>query len=147
MCIYLFVIFCYLLHSFISHYFVSCFCMFFSSYIESHPNMVGYTIASTNIFRKYLGVIDLFCTLRRHSANQTYSTLSAMKSSKKHNVKYDTTTAPSSLCYVLLQPWRNIAAMKAHYSQFVWFRWLFVVFSRYTFINTLHRITVQHQTS
>jgi N-acetylglucosaminylphosphatidylinositol deacetylase len=34
-------------------------------------------------------------------------------------------------------PFVSYRAMQAHHSQFVWFRHLFVIFSRYTFINTL----------
>lgn len=30
--------------------------------------------------------------------------------------------------------------MKAHKSQYVWFRKLYMMFSRYTFINTLHEM-------
>lgn len=33
-----------------------------------------------------------------------------------------------------------IRAMLAHYSQFVWYRWLFVLFSRYTYINSFRRV-------
>lgn len=34
------------------------------------------------------------------------------------------------------------AAMTAHKSQYVWFRKLYMIFSRYTFINTLHEVSV-----
>ena len=40
------------------------------------------------------------------------------------------------------QPSLNYRAMQAHHSQFVWYRRLFVIFSRYTFVNTLSRIDV-----
>lgn len=47
-------------------------------------------------------------------------------------------TAPfNDYLYVTLKPWVSYYAMKAHYSQFVWYRKLFVVFSRYTFLNHL----------
>ncbi|TYZ62159.1 hypothetical protein PybrP1_009630 [[Pythium] brassicae (nom. inval.)] len=36
----------------------------------------------------------------------------------------------------LFQPWWNYAAMALHRSQFVWYRRLFVAFSRYTYVNT-----------
>jgi len=38
------------------------------------------------------------------------------------------------------RPRMNYQAMQAHASQFVWYRRLFVVFSRYTFMNTLEVI-------
>ncbi|EQC28409.1 hypothetical protein SDRG_13738 [Saprolegnia diclina VS20] len=45
-------------------------------------------------------------------------------------------TSPSRTAVVAVAPWVNYAAMAKHTSQFVWFRRLFVVFSRYTFLNT-----------
>jgi len=38
---------------------------------------------------------------------------------------------------VNLSMWKSYKAMKIHFSQFVWFRRLFVIFSRYTYLNTL----------
>jgi len=60
-----------------------------------------------NIVRKYLGIFDFFCCL------------------------FDDHTM------VNLSLWKSYKAMKIHYSQFVWYRRLFVIFSRYTYINTL----------
>ena len=42
--------------------------------------------------------------------------------------------------YRLQQPALNWRAMASHTSQFVWYRRLFVVFSCYTYVNTLKRI-------
>ena len=38
------------------------------------------------------------------------------------------------------RPWLCYRAMVAHWSQFVWYRRLFVIFSRYTYVNTLQRM-------
>jgi N-acetylglucosaminylphosphatidylinositol deacetylase len=35
---------------------------------------------------------------------------------------------------------RSVQAMREHTSQFIWFRQLYVIFSRYMFINVLHRV-------
>jgi hypothetical protein len=38
------------------------------------------------------------------------------------------------------EPWVAYVAMAAHASQFVWYRRLFTIFSRYSFMNTLWEI-------
>ena len=70
-------------------------------------------LESTSILRKYIGVLDIFL-----------SAAAAVSRPEKH------------LC-VWAEPVLNYRAMNAHYSQFVWYRKLFVVFSRYTYMNTV----------
>jgi N-acetylglucosaminylphosphatidylinositol deacetylase len=55
----------------------------------------------------------------------------------------ETSTADTAT-YRLLQPSRNWRAMATHRSQFVWYRRLFVVFSRYTYHNRLRRVPLVH---
>jgi N-acetylglucosaminylphosphatidylinositol deacetylase len=52
----------------------------------------------------------------------------------------DGVSIPDHVLVARFEPWLNHAAMVAHWSQFVWFRRLFVLFSRYTFVNTLRRV-------
>jgi len=66
-----------------------------------------YHLSTVNVFRKFIGPLDYLI-----SSLDPYTF--------------------SSFNYLL-----SIRSMKAHKSQFVWFRWLFVVFSRYTCLNTL----------
>jgi N-acetylglucosaminylphosphatidylinositol deacetylase len=40
-------------------------------------------------------------------------------------------------CCVSVQPWRCHLAMRAHASQYVWYRRIYMLFSRYIFVNTL----------
>ena len=68
-----------------------------------------YLLESTHIFRKYAGIFDVMGSL----------------------------VQGGSQCFCSLTPWINYAAMQAHFSQFVWYRRLFVVFSRYTYVNNL----------
>ncbi len=73
----------------------------------------AFKLDSTNILRKYIGLLDvLLC--------QLWSP-----------VVY---TSPY-LCF-----WGSHRAMSAHQSQYVWFRRLFVIFSRYSYVNTLSPI-------
>ncbi|ETV98885.1 hypothetical protein H310_08379 [Aphanomyces invadans] len=70
-----------------------------------------YQLESTSIWRKYIGALDVIFT------------------------------APSSVVqFVSFTPWESYNAMALHSSQFVWFRRLFVLFSRYTYVNTLTQV-------
>uniref|UniRef100_K3XAK4 N-acetylglucosaminylphosphatidylinositol deacetylase n=1 Tax=Globisporangium ultimum (strain ATCC 200006 / CBS 805.95 / DAOM BR144) TaxID=431595 RepID=K3XAK4_GLOUD len=79
----------------------------------------GWALESTNIVRKYIGVLDAIVS--------AWATRPCCRGS-----------ATSDAAFVFLfKPWWNYHAMALHASQFVWYRRLFVVFSRYTFVNTL----------
>nr|AAD41996.2 similar to PIG-L [Arabidopsis thaliana]AAM15175.1 similar to PIG-L [Arabidopsis thaliana] len=71
---------------------------------------------SLNIFRKYCGPVDIWLSIL---------------SAKRH---------PSKVIIINKQPWKSFKAMAQHLSQWVWFRKLFVLFSSYTYVNTLDRI-------
>ncbi|CAK1541661.1 unnamed protein product [Leptosia nina] len=74
-----------------------------------------YTLDSVNILRKYLGFLDL--------------PLSFLLSSKRYFLRWTESR-------------RVLRAMKRHQSQMVWFRYLYVIFSRYMVINTLRKISL-----
>ncbi|CAB3222228.1 unnamed protein product [Arctia plantaginis] len=74
-----------------------------------------YTLDSVNILRKYIGFLDL--------------PLSFVLSSKRYFLRWTESR-------------RIVRAMKRHRSQMVWFRYLYVAFSRYMVINTLRRISL-----
>jgi len=80
-------------------------------FLRNRPNIQGFKLLSTNIVRKYSGIADV-----------PFSYCTATK------------------VYLSMALDKNLSAMKAHYSQFVWFRRLFVFFSRYSFVNTLDAI-------
>ncbi|XP_072042395.1 N-acetylglucosaminyl-phosphatidylinositol de-N-acetylase-like [Amphiura filiformis] len=74
----------------------------------------AYSLVSVFIVRKYISLLDLpFCVL---TASKMYI------------------SAPSDI-------WRAQRAMRAHGSQYVWFRILYIVFSRYMLVNTLEKIS------
>lgn len=84
----------------------------------SNPNLPtdlkkinAFKLETTNIVRKYLGLLDL--------------PISNLFLSKNEKLYFTTTFIQS------------FKAMQQHHSQFVWFRYLFVLFSRYGFVNTL----------
>ncbi|CAG2053587.1 unnamed protein product [Timema podura] len=79
------------------------------------PNCRIYALESINILRKYSGFLDV-------------------------PISY----LMSSYWYILSPLERSTvrSAMMAHRSQYVWFRKLYMAFSRYTFINTLKEIEI-----
>lgn len=80
----------------------------------------AWELISTNIFRKYIGPMDIWLSTWIQSSQQQESTY----------------------CLINGQPSRSYRAMAEHYSQWIWFRKLFVLFSSYTYMNTLHRISI-----
>jgi len=73
----------------------------------------AFELQSTNIFRKYIGILDMPITMITNPDVLVCSPSSALHAHR---------------------------AMTAHWSQFVWFRRLFVVFSRFSYINSLSLI-------
>ncbi|CAI5492977.1 unnamed protein product, partial [Closterium sp. Naga37s-1] len=55
-------------------------------------------------------------------------------------ITHHLSTAGSRIYFICPSMLPSVQAMRAHRSQFVWFRWLFVLFSVYTFLNTLSRV-------
>lgn len=79
-----------------------------------------YTLQSVNIFRKYISVLDLiFSIIDCYIAKLFHS-------SSKHLVILN-----------LSQIWKPQEAMLHHRTQYIWFRKLYVIFSRYMILNTL----------
>lgn len=85
----------------------------------------GWALESTNIVRKYIGVCDAIV-----------SSWATNRASPSNGAAAADSTASDAAFVFLFKPWWNYHAMALHHSQFVWYRRLFVVFSRYTFVNT-----------
>lgn len=95
--------------------------------------ILGLELESTNILRKYIGFVDIpmsiFTQQRQSQASDSF------------------------LFTVPFRPWKDflwyrmsLNAMKAHKTQLVWFRYLFIAFSRYSFVNTLRKIEEETKT-
>jgi len=101
--------------------------------ISNHPNHIAthegvrractqlqnqvilYELVTSSLLRKYIGVLDFCLSVARDKSQE------------------DTV--------ILFTPSMSSAfkSMTAHYSQFVWFRKLFILFSRYAYVNTWER--------
>ncbi len=53
----------------------------------------------------------------------------------------------AQISFHMFQPFLVWSAMRAHYTQFVWYRRLFVIFSSYSYTNTLHAVESIHDDS
>ena len=76
----------------------------------------AFALSTTGIIRKYFGLLDLPLSLA---------------------LSYPPPLGATFLSFDARTAWR---AMTAHRSQFVWYRRLFVIFSRYVYVNTFRRM-------
>ena len=79
--------------------------------IANRPSVVGLKLHSTNLIRKFMGIADL-----------PFSFIFAEHVAINFNL------------------FRVIQGMAAHKSQNVWYRILFVIFARYTYVNTFVKL-------
>ncbi|KAI9258146.1 putative deacetylase LmbE-like domain-containing protein [Phascolomyces articulosus] len=93
-------------------------------FIESCKDKIKlYTLSSILLPRKYIGIGDLvFMTIEKR----------LFHNKKKEENEEDVVFVSSPLDYLI-----SHKAMRRHDSQLVWFRWLYVTFSRYMFVNQL----------
>ena len=93
-----------------------------------------YELRTVGFLRRYLGVLDMLLVLCATVTQRFYMTLLSRLS--------PTTTDLSSDDVVVCMnwsPWSCHEAMCKHQSQYNWYRKLYVLVSRYVFVNTLHR--------
>ncbi|KAI9917704.1 hypothetical protein PsorP6_012384 [Peronosclerospora sorghi] len=90
-----------------------------NQHAEKETKVVGgWALESTSILRKYTGILDTALSFW----------LSRRKGEESNERQF----------VFVCRPLWNYRVMAIHQSQFVWYRRLFVIFSRYTFINTFH---------
>ncbi|KAJ5246568.1 hypothetical protein N7468_001551 [Penicillium chermesinum] len=90
-----------------------------------------YTLTSTPMYRKYVGVLDVPVTMVQGALANTFARLSRAKKDG---------AGPARLLFVnSIAEWftAQSAMTKGHKSQMVWFRWGWITISRYMFMNDL----------
>src|SRR5438128_314333 len=95
-------------------------------FLNRRTDIQGWKLLSTNIVRKYIGPLDLclsyiLCTSGYFPPSQVSERAPQL----------------DQKLFTSFQLGKTYTAMKIHYSQFVWFRRLFVIFSRYSYLNVL----------
>ncbi|KAE8392232.1 N-acetylglucosaminyl-phosphatidylinositol deacetylase [Aspergillus alliaceus] len=94
-----------------------------------------YTLATTNILRKYIGVLDAPVTMARGA-------LGALSETVRGSTRASKGDAPTRLLFVSsVGEWMTAqsAMVKAHQSQMVWFRYGWITLGRYMAVNDLKR--------
>lgn len=100
-----------------------------------------YVLESVNIIRKYVQLLDLPISLL--SASYWYLITYDQKNNIKVSVQLTYIISSKTLIFIIVANIKELPlqkAMAAHESQYVWFRKLYMIFSRYTFINTLQEV-------
>ncbi|KAL4802230.1 putative deacetylase LmbE-like domain-containing protein [Aspergillus unguis] len=93
-----------------------------------------YTLTTTNLLRKYIGVMDAPFTMVKGVLSGLFSSSSGSSSPKKKE------ECPPKLLFVSsVSEWMTAqsAMVKAHKSQMVWFRWGWIGIGRYMVVNDL----------
>jgi len=108
----------------------------------------GYKLETVGLLRKYIGIWDILVSKlfgavdgETYHAKQIYSNESNQDNTSKTSLINNNNNNPT-IMYTSTQlfPPSSYAPMKQHETQFVWFRYLFIFLSRYSFINTLTEI-------
>ncbi|KAM7067084.1 N-acetylglucosaminyl-phosphatidylinositol de-N-acetylase-like [Molossus nigricans] len=95
-------------------------------------------LQSVNVLRKYLSLLDLPCSLLQ-ARDVLFVLTSKEVAQAKQLCLPRLLNSEESEHGVLARPLENISrAMSCHRSQLLWFRRLYVFFSRYMRINSLH---------
>lgn len=105
-----------------------------------------YALESVNIFRKYIiNILDVWYSY--FTSSKVYLVSPSQQSTIRVSVfenlilnkLYTLTLTYFSFIYVLFLQ----TAMNCHQSQLTWYRYLYVAFSRYLFINTLFELKTE----
>ncbi|KAJ5587412.1 N-acetylglucosaminyl phosphatidylinositol deacetylase [Penicillium hispanicum] len=92
-----------------------------------------YTLTSTSIFRKYVGVLDAPLSMLQGVASNIWA---GVRGSKKDNADPARLLFVNSISDYLTA---QAAMVKCHQSQMVWFRWGWISIGRYMTVNDLKR--------
>ena len=94
--------------------------------------VLGWQLTSTNLLRKFSGVLDIVPSLMGVWDGTPHPQSDAAPPPAR-----GPPPPARALCFVTPNVARGVEAMSLHVSQFVWYRRLFVLFARYSYVNTL----------
>ena len=92
-----------------------------------------FELQTVNVFHKYIVLFDIVLLIVKHLLLSLFNWFGCFGKSTGVCV-----TIPDVVCLAFnpIDIWR---AMAAHHSQFVWYRRLFIMFSRYSYINNFRK--------
>ena len=108
------------------------------------PAVKVWTLETTNIIRKYIGPLDILISVVVWLCLWLCGPLRQGMRAMDYGSSSSSSTTGFCLC-LNNSPGLTYQAMLAHASQFVWYRRLFIVFSRYTYVNTLREAGVHRR--
>ena len=106
--------------------------------------VIAYRLISTNLFRKYIGVVDILLSLFECCFSAQKLTAAADSASYAASGTLDARHTARHMSFTCqLNVLRSYRCMALHASQWVWYRKLFVCLSRFTFVNTWQQIVAE----
>ncbi|OKL61521.1 hypothetical protein UA08_03516 [Talaromyces atroroseus] len=101
-----------------------------------------YTLTSTNVLRKYSGILDSFLTMVIGTVANLVDSVGIGGGKKYDNANNTNNGCASHLLYVSsFNDWvqARTAMTDGHKSQMLWFRWGWITIGRYMFVNDLKK--------
>jgi N-acetylglucosaminylphosphatidylinositol deacetylase len=94
-----------------------------------------YVLETKPFYRTFLGCLDYWPSVAFDSKQMTTTTMSNNNNNNNNNIDH-------GIVLCAKNPFLVLKAMQTHRTQWVWFRKLYVLFSRYTIVNTLRRVQI-----
>lgn len=105
-----------------------------------------WVLETTPFYRTFMGAMDYWAsvitTTRKKKGSKNTSNESSSNSNSGSLAAGASSTSSSSVMFCSRNPSLVLEAMRTHASQWVWYRKLYVAFSRYSLLNTLRRMDV-----
>ncbi|CAJ0925092.1 3063_t:CDS:10 [Entrophospora sp. SA101] len=103
-------------------------------FIKTFPetNLILYKLVTVNIIRKYISIFDSLLTYLNFISSSRH-----ISSKDTTNKELDSSSLNNLMLFVSSkeQFYQTVQAIECHKSQLIWFRYLYLRFSRYMFIN------------
>ena len=105
--------------------------------VEAHGGVVLYELVSVNILRRYMGMVDAAVVSLLDACWRLAALLQMCVGPSRASTSDD---ADHVICCTSWTSWSCHQAMCRHWTQYTWYRRLYVLFSRYVYVNTLRRV-------
>ena len=106
-----------------------------------------WVLETTPFYRTFMGAMDYWAsvittTTRKKKGSKNTSNERSSNSNSSSLAAGASSTSSSSVMFCSRNPSLVLEAMRTHATQWVWYRKLYVAFSRYSLLNTLRRMDV-----
>jgi len=106
-----------------------------------------WVLETTPFYRTFMGAMDYWAsvittTTRKKKGSKNTSNERSCSTNSSSSLAAGASTSSSSVMFCSRNPSLVLEAMRTHATQWVWYRKLYVAFSRYSLLNTLRRMDV-----